>query len=131
FSHRLLSHTFHARVLNPSNLPPLLRTVRATLFPNNGLAPPRQPPTPAEAQAIKHRCAATLLALLPDPVVATFYATRQPDQMRVQVESLLDCLGDAYLNKHLVFAILELIVVRLVPEIAEKGVVELMEERLG
>jgi len=50
--------------------------------------------------------------------------------MQAQIETLLDCLGDIYLNKHLVFSILELTVMRLVPEMAEKGVVDLMEERL-
>ena len=51
--------------------------------------------------------------------------------MQAQIETLLDCLRDSYLNKHLVFSVLELIVVRLAPEMAEKGVVDLMEERLG
>jgi hypothetical protein len=41
----------------------------------------------------------------------------------------LSCLDDAYLNKHLIFQIVELIVVRLVPELGEQGVRELMDER--
>ena len=53
------------------------------------------------------------------------------DVQRRQVERLLDVLGDPYLNKHLVFGLIELVVVRLLPELGEKGVDALMEERLG
>ena len=44
---------------------------------------------------------------------------------------LLDVWGDAYLNKHLAYSILELVVVRVLPEVGEKGVEELMRERIG
>ncbi|KAK1691298.1 PXA domain-containing protein [Colletotrichum godetiae] len=46
-------------------------------------------------------------------------------------EGILDIFSDEYCNKHLVYSILELILVRLMPELAEKGVVELWEERLS
>ncbi|GJC86617.1 hypothetical protein ColLi_09455 [Colletotrichum liriopes] len=46
-------------------------------------------------------------------------------------EGILDVFSDEYCNKHLVYSILELILVRLMPELAEKGVVELWEERLS
>lgn len=48
-----------------------------------------------------------------------------------ELESLLDVVGDEYCNKHLMYSVLELILVRLMPELSEKGVVELWEERLG
>jgi hypothetical protein len=44
---------------------------------------------------------------------------------------LLDVFGDAYCNKHLVYSILELVLVRLMPEMADKSVTELWEERLS
>ncbi len=44
---------------------------------------------------------------------------------------MLSVLGDAYCNKHVIYAILELVVVRLLPELGEVGVRELMEGRLG
>jgi hypothetical protein len=131
FSSRFLSQTLQMRVLNPALLPTILRTLRATLFPNNALAPPRRPPSDVEAKLIKRRCAATLLGILPAQVATVFFAgASQSEQLR-QTEELLDCLDDAYLNKHLVFAIVELIVLRLVPELGERGVQELMDERLG
>ncbi|KAI0180448.1 PXA domain-containing protein [Hypoxylon sp. FL1284] len=44
---------------------------------------------------------------------------------------VLDVFSDAYCNKHLVYGILELVLVRLMPELTEKGVIELWEERLS
>jgi len=43
---------------------------------------------------------------------------------------VLDVFGDAYCNKHLVYSILELILVRLLPELTDKGVLELWGERV-
>jgi hypothetical protein len=80
---------------------------------------------------IKRCCAATLLGLLPAPVAATFFANKSRLEQLQQIEIILDCLDDTYLNKHLIFQIVELIVVRLVPELGEREVQELMEERLG
>jgi len=131
FFSRYLSQTMQMRVLNPALLPTILRSLRATLFPNNALAPPRRPPSNGEAMLIKRRCAATLLDLLPARVATIFFASASRDEQLCQTEELLDCLDDAYLNKHLVFAISELIVLRLVPELGERGVQELMDERLG
>lgn len=44
---------------------------------------------------------------------------------------ILDVFSDAYCNKHLMYGALELVLVRLMPELAEKGVTELWEERLS
>lgn len=44
---------------------------------------------------------------------------------------ILDVFSDPYCNKHLVYSALELVLIRLMPELAEKGVVELWEERLS
>lgn len=42
----------------------------------------------------------------------------------------LDIFSDPYCNKHLLYSLLELVIVRLMPELAERGVVDLLEERL-
>jgi hypothetical protein len=51
------------------------------------------------------------------------------DEAVRQVEEILDMFGDAYLNKHLVYNILELVIVRLVPELGESTPSELLSER--
>ncbi|KAH7392035.1 PXA domain-containing protein [Phaeosphaeria sp. MPI-PUGE-AT-0046c] len=126
---RLLSNVIHKRIVNPTFLPAVLRTLRATLFPNNGLGPPRQPPSDHEIDGIKHRCAFAILGLIPPKLGTIFFVTADQDQQVVEVKEILDCLEDSYLNKHLIFQIVELIILRLVPELGEQGVSELMEER--
>lgn len=48
-----------------------------------------------------------------------------------EVERELDVWGDKYCTKHLMYALVELVVVRLLPELGSKSVRELMAERLG
>lgn len=48
-----------------------------------------------------------------------------------EMERLLLVLDDEYCNKHLMYSILELLLARLMPELTEKSVTELWEERLG
>jgi hypothetical protein len=128
---RLLAHTFRTRILNPAFLPVALRTLRATLFPNNALGPPRQIPTDEEIKEIKRWCAARLLDLVPPKVAAAFFASHERDAQVRQIEDTLSCLDDAYLNKHLVFQMVELVVLRLFPELGEQGVEDLLEERIS
>ena len=53
------------------------------------------------------------------------------EEMIMEIESVLDVFGDSYCNKHLVFGIIELCIVRLIPEIGENGVADLLDARLG
>ncbi|KAF1842910.1 uncharacterized protein K460DRAFT_288087 [Cucurbitaria berberidis CBS 394.84] len=128
---RFLSHTIHTRILNPAFLPVVLRTLRATLFPNNALGPPRQIPSDEETREIRRRCAASLLNLLPPAVAKAFFASHKREVQLQEVDKVLSCLDDTYLNKHLIFQIVELIVLRIVPELGERGVRDLLEERTG
>jgi len=47
------------------------------------------------------------------------------------VEEILNIFEDSYCNKHLLYGVVELIIVRLIPELGEKGVEELLKERLN
>jgi len=60
-----------------------------------------------------------------------FFGTEDQNQWAGDVEVELDVWGDEYMNKHVAYAVLELIIVRVLPELAEKRVEELMKERLG
>ena len=145
-------------MLTPALLPPILHTLRTSLFPNNAPAPPRAVPSLAQQIAIKRACAEAILGLIPPIIARRFFAvsvasepawstakseaqdhekTREGDidpereQMLIEIEDVLDIFADSYMNKHLIFGILELCVVRLMPEVGEMGVMELMEARLG
>ncbi|KAI9703639.1 MAG: hypothetical protein M1836_007409 [Candelina mexicana] len=128
---KYLSHTLLTNLLTPTNLPPFLLTIRTTLFPNNTLAPSLPAPSPSEITAIKFSCATTLLSLLPRSVANIYFATADVKEQKREVEEVLDVFGDEYCNKHLIYGILECVVVRLMPELGDVGIRELMEGRLG
>ncbi|KAH8815830.1 hypothetical protein F5884DRAFT_747354 [Xylogone sp. PMI_703] len=113
----------------------LLRNARAALFPNNTLAPPRIVPSPAEQLLIRRRCAQAILLLIPAKVQETYFGfggKDGPDRAAQEIEeTLLDIFGDSYCNKHLLYGIVELAILRLMPELAEKRISELLGERLG
>ncbi|KAI1124355.1 PXA domain-containing protein [Nemania abortiva] len=220
---RLMSHYIHVHVLDPARLPPLLRTIRAALFPNNapGVSSLKPPSSGEQVAALRRRCASALWGLVPRAVGELYYGTTKwpwsgvrarittnegakprtdplknnsntfshnyatnrrggadvgssdvllPDENNPMMRNdatlsplpkrdsqdpkrlyrplpgydnegdtralseieagIVDMFSDAYCNKHLIYGILELVLVRLVPELAEKGVGELWEERL-
>ena len=120
--------------MSPSILPPLLLNLRIALFPGNAQGPPAlEPPSSEERLQIRRRCAEAILSLVP-PLVSRVYfnvdADKEgEDEMLRQVEDILDVFGDVYCNKHLVYNILELVIVRLVPELGESTPSELLSER--
>lgn len=58
-------------------------------------------------------------------------AAREEERMLCEIEDVLDVFGDEYLNRHLGMAVVELVLVRLVPEMGERGVRALVEGRVG
>lgn len=126
-------HHLISTQLDPSTLfPQILAQARQALFPNFSLPPPAPPlPSATEVVHIKRTCAQTLLSLIPPAACRRFFGTDSQGLWTDDVEVELDVWGDEYLNKHVAYAVLELIVVRVLPELAEKRVEELMKERLG
>ncbi|KAI9048968.1 hypothetical protein LZ554_006817 [Drepanopeziza brunnea f. sp. 'monogermtubi'] len=127
---KILSHAIQTHLLDPTLLPQVLRIARAALFPNNAPGPPRLIPSPAEQLLIRRQCAETLLSLVPAKMQDVYFGPGIERRVR-EVEEALNVFDDAYCNKHLLYGIVELIIVRLMPEMAEKGVEELLEERLN
>ncbi|KAL6895964.1 PXA domain-containing protein [Trichoderma longibrachiatum] len=154
---RLLSRHIQA-LFDSSHLSPILRSLRGALFPNNSLGTSTLTPPQSEEElrALRRRAAAAILGLLPASVARVYFGRRlwrlgalfdpsedvgsssaaadeQDGDERIldELEGLLDVVGDEYCNKHLMYSALELLLVRLMPELSEKGVVELWEERLG
>jgi hypothetical protein len=95
------------------------------------MGPPAPPPPSDEEQlAIRRKAASDLLSLVPDPILRIYFATNEQADMVEQVEEdVLVCFGDEEMNKHLIYGILELIIVRLVPEMGGGVPSELMAER--
>ena len=114
-----MASQIHERLSRPDLLPSVLQAIRSALFPNNALAAARQPPTAAESIAMKRECAKSIVDIIPVPIRQRFFATKDYDLMRLDVEVDLDLFADAYINKHLIVSALELIVARLFPELTE------------
>lgn len=134
---RFLYHTISTRVFSPSLLPPLLLHVRAIIFPNNALGPPAPPPpSREESLRIRSKAASDILSLVPRRIARTFFAISRDDdeqereEMQAEIEeSMLAWTDDVELNKFLIYAILEYVVIRLVPEMKGKTPRELLAER--
>ena len=125
-------HDLVVTYLSPSRLlPQALSLARQNLFPQNALPPPSPPPpTPEQIKQIKRQCAEAIISLLPPPVCERLLGPSE-EQWLKEVEVELDVWEDSWMNKHLGYGIVELILVRVLPELGEKGVEELMEARLG
>jgi hypothetical protein len=92
---------------------------------------------------IKRRAASAIVDAAPEVILRRLFAvgagdsssSNSPDaereRWRTEVSSILEVFGNSYMNKHLMYAIVELIVIRAFPEMAEKGVEALLAERLG
>ncbi|KAL2156128.1 hypothetical protein VTH82DRAFT_873 [Thermothelomyces myriococcoides] len=60
------------------------------------------------------------------------YNENNDDDILAEIEQcILDVFSDAYCNKHLIYSMLELILVRLLPELTEKGALDLWKERVS
>ncbi|KAG6007093.1 hypothetical protein E4U21_006355 [Claviceps maximensis] len=150
---RILSHRLQL-CFSPSRLPSILRTLRGSLFPNNaqGTSSLFPPSSDAEFQALRRRAATALWTLIPPSIGRVYFGgglwaalgkgagPGQEDDAAAaaaeaaivdELEGLLAVVGDRYCNKHLMYSIVELILVRLIPELQESGVEELLRERLG
>jgi hypothetical protein len=112
--------------------------IRVLVFPNNSLGPPPPPPpSPEEAQRIRSEAASDILSLIPKPIARNFFAVDRnldaqdiEESLQSEVEErLLGWTDDAELNKYLIYAILEYVVLKLVPEMKDKTPSELLAER--
>lgn len=113
----MISSEIHARFLRADLLPRLLLVTRGALFPNYALAPARQPPTSAEALQLKRECADSIVHAIPPMIRTRYFATKNADLMRQDVERTLDLFSDPYINRHFIVSALELLAVRLFPEL--------------
>ena len=117
---RLMSMQIRERLSRPGVLPRFLLAIRSALFPDNALAPTRQTPTSAEIAKIKRECAKMITGAVPKAVKSRYFATKDEDLMTRDVEETLELFEDSYINKYLIISTVELLVVRLFPELGEE-----------
>ncbi|KAH0541348.1 hypothetical protein FGG08_004186 [Glutinoglossum americanum] len=130
---RFLSCAFHMHVLQkPALLTSSLRLARTSLFPSNSSPPPPRPmPDPLEMAEIKQRCTRSILALIPAPITQSYLRSDSEKELEGAVAEILEIFGDAYCNKHLIYGIVDLVVLRLMPELADERPSVLLKRRIG
>lgn len=97
--------------------------MRQELFPHDSM-PPRPPvPSPEEIRSSKERCVEAISSFLPSIL--------KRSSLVHEIDYELDMWQDEILNKSLIYAILDLIMARVLPEITEYSSDQLMELRLG
>jgi hypothetical protein len=129
---RILAHQLHTKILDPNRLVPLLRTARHIMFPTNTFPRHKQPPPTAdEVVEIRVKCASTIMGTIPVAARRVYFGTAQPEEQLAIVDGWLCTLEDSYLNKHAVFRLVESLAVRVLPELAEKDVSKLFEEKMA
>lgn len=125
-----LSDLFRSHVTSQELLIRILALARTALFPNGAMGPPKPYPTPAEQAAMRDAAREAILGRIPRVVKVHYFGDDETEWKRA-VDGMLDILGEKEVNKHMVYQVLELVVVRLVPEIGEVEVWKLMGERVG
>jgi hypothetical protein len=130
--HRLLAHRLHTQILVFDRIPSLLRTARHVLFPTNTFPRHKQPvPSEEQVKEIRARCARTILSTIPVTLRMVYFTVSEEEQQFEIVDGWLSTLEDAYCNKHAVFALIESLVVRLMPELAAEDVETLLQDKIG
>ncbi|KAK9479347.1 PXA domain-containing protein [Lipomyces japonicus] len=125
---RLLSHFFRKYVLTSQFACSVLVISRQTLFPNNGpMAPPRIYPSVEEKQQILKQVQKNILRAIPVKIRKQVLGD---DAIR-GVEELLSPFDNKFANKHLLFFLVDMIIIKILPELAEQTPEELKVWRLG
>ncbi|KAI9727452.1 MAG: hypothetical protein M1834_008396 [Cirrosporium novae-zelandiae] len=146
---RFLSQTLHTYLSNTTPtklLAPLLLSFRLNFFPQNTLGPPA-PPAPSESETLvlRRRCAEAIASVLPESVMKLYFPLSPPSKdkdgdegdetknellVREIEEHFVRIFEDGYMNRRVVYGILEALVLGTVPELGGRGVEELMGGRL-
>ncbi|KAK9243702.1 PXA domain-containing protein [Lipomyces tetrasporus] len=125
---RLLSHFFHKYIMTSQFACSVLALSRHTLFPDNGpMAEPRPYPSEAEKRAILKRVHGNILRVVPVRVRKQVLG----DDALQGVEELLSPFENKFANKHLLYFLFDMVIVKVLPELAQKTPEELKVWRLG
>ncbi|KAK7208406.1 PXA domain-containing protein [Myxozyma melibiosi] len=125
---RLLAHFFKKYILTSQFACSTLAVSRQTLFPNNdSMAAPRPYPSDEEKTQILNRVHRNILRVVP----ARMRKQILGEDAREGVEELLSPFENKFANKHLLYFLFDIVIIKLLPEMAEMTPEELKEWRLG
>ncbi|KAK9470678.1 PXA domain-containing protein [Dipodascopsis tothii] len=139
---RLCSYVFRRHMVASGNICRALQAARANLFPRNGpMGPPRVYPDDAEKRQILARVKRDIVDAVPAfmrrQVLGTTAALGgsapgdDAGECFQAAEELLRPFESKFANKHLLYYTLDLVIVRILPELAEHTPEEIKRWRLG
>lgn len=123
----IILSNLHSR-LGPDMLVHILSAARDAVFPNGSLGPARPTPSTDEQSQIKVQTAHTLHSRLPTIVAKQCFGEDEAKQFEL-INELLEVLGEKEINKHLLYRLLDHVVIKLMPKLEECGASELYRER--
>ncbi|KAK9450870.1 PXA domain-containing protein [Limtongia smithiae] len=125
---RLLSNVFDKYIMTAKFACSVLAISRQTLFPNNGtMAPSRDYPSPEEKREILRRVHRNILRVVPASMRKQFLG----DDAMQGVEELLSPFENKFANKHLLYFLFDIVIVKVLPELSQMTPEELKSWRLG
>ncbi|KAI5779416.1 PXA domain-containing protein [Peziza echinospora] len=132
FVDTFISDQFQKAIVSQALVINILSSARASMFPNGAMGPARPYPTLEEKHLIRQNAKRTLLERIPEVVWRHYVSPSATDGKReAMVDEWLDLFASKSVNKHLVIQIVELLVGRLAPELAEERAGGVVEGLLG
>ncbi|KAI8340223.1 hypothetical protein BC941DRAFT_419784 [Chlamydoabsidia padenii] len=94
-----------------------LQLGRDLLWPDGILIKRAPPVTPLQRDQMRIRAERLLVVALPQPVTKTLFGTNDLDQIQSHLHDALAPLQHKYINKHLIYLVLDLAVAKIFPEL--------------
>ncbi|CAO3622892.1 unnamed protein product [Cunninghamella echinulata] len=96
-----------------------LRLGRELLWPNGVFMQRGKPVTPLQREQMRIRAERLLVIALPQPLTHTLFGTDDMNQLQSHLHDTLAPLNNKYINKHLMYLLIDLIISKIFPELVD------------
>ncbi|CAO3645073.1 unnamed protein product [Cunninghamella blakesleeana] len=96
-----------------------LRLGRELLWPNGVFMQRGKPVTPLQREQMRIRAERLLAIALPQPITRTLFGTDDMNQLQSHLHDTLAPLNNKYINKHLMYLLVDLIIAKVFPELVD------------
>ncbi|ORY90578.1 PXA domain-domain-containing protein [Syncephalastrum racemosum] len=112
-------------ILSEDHLVFYLQLGRNLLWPDGAFLRKSEAPTELECEHMRIRAERLLTVAIPAPVLHRLYETDDLNQLQMHIHDAVEPLQNKYINKHLMFLLVDLVASRLLPELLESGETEM------
>ncbi|ANB15380.1 hypothetical protein AWJ20_3007 [Sugiyamaella lignohabitans] len=124
---RATSYYLKKYVCNEMMITRILKSVRQNLFPNNGnMGPPRTVPTTEEQIELHNQAIESIIHNIPDRLRPLLLGSNPYEELA----DILDVFSEQAINKHLIYSLLDFIILSILPELTEQTPHQLLQKRL-